>query len=218
MPEPSGAPPKGRDPGATRQDPRPPEDASSDADVPAEDTAPGSPDGLAPPRVLDRLREQYESAGEDRQITIAIAPGRFNGNLVARYRTIPWTDTRKRARRAQKSGLSEESELNFAAGQLAKACETILIRLEDGGDFIPLNTVPGTDFGDMPVRYDERLCRTLGIDPAPGSPTGICRMVFRNPHALNDHYLEFEQFIKEASEGDEADEDDEPATLADRPT
>lgn len=214
MPEPSGASPTGRDQ-------RPPGKASSDpTDPPAEDTAPGSPDGLAPPRVLDRLREQYESAGEDRQITIPIAAGRFDGNLVARYRTIPWTDTRKRARRAQKSGLSEESELNFAAGQLAKACETILIRLEDGGDFVPLNTIPGTDFGEMPIRYDDRLCQALGIDPVPASPTAICRMVFRNPHALNDHYLEFEQFIKEASEGDEDDEDDADAvrTLADRPT
>lgn len=206
MPEPSDAPPAG--PAAQR-----PREEEPDT----EDVAPGSP-VAPPPTNLAKLRQQYAESGEDRRETIPIAPGRFDGNLAARYHPVEWSDTRKRIRKAAKRGLSEETELNYAAGQLVKACETILIRLEDGGEFVPLHeAVPRWKDGP-PVRYDSRLAEAIGIDvPAGASPASICRLVFKNPHALNDHYVTFDQWLREATEGDEDDED-EDGSLEDRPT
>lgn len=194
---------------------RPPRPAEEVEEAAAPAPAPGSP-AQPPPSNLDLLRSQYEAATEDRRTVIPIAPGRFNGNLAARYKPVEWSNTRKSARRAAKGGFSEDSELNYAAGQLVKACDAILIRMHDGEDFVPLHQArPG--LSDQPIRYDHRLAEVLGIDAAPTlTATAICRLVFKFPDALNAHYVEFDAWLKEQTDAD--DDDDEPEDVADRPT
>jgi hypothetical protein len=207
MPEPSGSPTRTRPPTPEPDPPTPPEEE-------AQAPAPGSP-ADKPPSVLDRLKEQHAEATEDRRTTIQIAPGRFDGNLAALYHPIPWTDTRKSARKAQRGGLNEEAELNYGAGQLAKACEQILVRVEDGGELIPLHEAVDEFKDGGPVRYDARLCKALGIEVTPGlSPAAVVRLVFKHAHALNDHYTQFDLWLKESMEGDEEDEEG----LTERPT
>lgn len=216
MPEPQVSPQAPRRPRSEPQAAAP--QADPEAGPPAPD--PASP-AAPPPSNLERLKEQYEAATEDRHTTIQIAPGRFSGNLAARYRPIPWTNTRKQARKAARGGFSEDSELNYAAGQLAKACETILIRMEEGGDFIPMHEANERWRDGQPVRYDSRLCEALGIDLTTGlSPSAIVRLVFKHPHALNAHFVEFDQWLKEqqGSDDDEDEDADPEEELAARPT
>lgn len=213
MPEPSGAPPTGRDQDRD-DDPRPPEEATS-----AEDTAPGSP-AAPPPTNLARLRQQYEEAHEDRRETIPIAPGIYDGNLAARYHPIEWSATRKRLKRAARRGMSEETELNFAAGQLAKACDEILIRVEDGGDYVPLHQTVARWKDGPPVRYDTRLAEAIGIDiPAGASAAAICRLVFIDPHVLDAHFMQFDAWLRGViAADDDSDDEDRMEALEDRPT
>ena len=210
MPEPSRRPqePPAPEPTPTPE-PAPLEEAGELTVEPAEASAtPGSP-AEKPPSNLDLLRSQYETARADRRETIPIAPGRFNGNLAAKYKPIPWSDTRKSARRAAKGGLSEENELNYAAGQLAKACETILFRAVDGGELEPIHLAAERFKDGSPIRYDERLCEILGIEVTPGLSTEqIVRLVFLNEHALDAHYMRFDAWLKEIAPGDEDDEDE----------
>jgi hypothetical protein len=137
-----------------------------------------------------------------------IVPGRFNSALAARYKPIPWTEQRKRIRAMAKRGESEETELNYGAGIIAEACEEILVRAEDGGELIPLRDA-AKEFAGEPVRYDGRLCRLLGIEGGEElRAPAICRLVFRNPQALNAHFAELEAWLREGTVDDE-DEDGE---------
>lgn len=167
------------------------------------------PSQIEPSSIFDDLREQYHEATEDRRITIPIAPGRFHGNLAARYRPGPWSDYRRRAERMmRRGGGSEEAELQFAAQTLVQCCETILYRPTDATELVPMHEANPIWRGGEPVRYDDRLAQAVGIDPSPGSATAICRLVFRNPAALNDHFVTLDAWLKEAIGSDEEDEDE----------
>lgn len=205
-------------PSSRQQQPQPPAEPAATpppAPSPPDEEAPsaGSPTN-APPTILTRLRKQYEQAGEDDRETIPIAPGRFDGNLAARYRRLDWTLIRKKARAAHKRGESEESELQYAAEIITRACEMIVIRPEDGGDFVPLHEEVARWKDGAPVRFDSRLAEIFGIDSV--EPTVICRMLFKNPQALNDHFVDLDAWMKEnraGDEDDEIDEDDEEGRL-----
>lgn len=161
-----------------------------------------------PGSVFDALREQYQEATEDRRITIPIAPGRFGGNLAARYKPGPWSNYRKRAERTFRSGGGEEAELQFAAATMVQCCETILYRPTDTADLVPMAEVNSAWRGGEPVRYDERLAQAVGLDPIPGHAAAICRLVFKNPAALNDHFTTLDAWLKEAISSDDDDEGD----------
>lgn len=161
-----------------------------------------------PPAVFDTLREQYNEVSADRRTTISIVPGRFSGNLAARYMPVDWKEIRKKAKRAARGGMTEEDELNYGASVIAAACETILIRMEDGAPMIPLNEAY-EKFGSELVRYDARLAEAIGIPDVEAGKTpqtAVVRLLFKNPAALNDHFAELDAWLKEAtpSEDDEA--------------
>jgi hypothetical protein len=189
--------------------------AEHDATTEAEENGNGATGSIAaqPVPVLDRLREQYATATEDRRLELTIVPGRFDGNLAALYGPVDWKRIRRKVKRAAKAGFTEEAELDYAASLIVEACETILVRPEGGGDFVPLHSQVEAWRGGEPVRYDTRLCQALGIEGVT-NPTAICRLVFKNPSALNDHFVGLDQWIKEAAP-DEDGEDDEGS---DRPT
>jgi hypothetical protein len=164
--------------------------------------------GVAPPPVFERLQKAYEEAGVDRRTTLPIVPGRFGGNLAARYRPVDWERIRRKIKRAARGGMTEEDELNYGASVIAEACETILIRLEDGAALVPLHRAYSKWRDSDPVRFDERLCEAIGINYNPGlNAAAVCRLVFKNPQALNDHFAELDAWLKEAVAGDDEDED-----------
>ena len=182
-----------------------------DAELDTTDEETADPTGGETPSVLDDLRRAYQESGEERRTILPILPGRFGGNLAARIRPIPWTDQRKKARRIARQGATEESELDFAAATIAQATEEILVRNLDTGELEPMaDTVD--EWNGVPVRFDDRLARVLGIDNPPRASRSICRLVFKNPAALNDFYVEVNNFLTESSPGDDEDEDEERPT------
>jgi hypothetical protein len=209
VPEPSGARPEGSTP---KPEPTPPDEAKS-----AEDTATG-PVVEAPPSNLARLRASFEAAREDRREVIQIAPGIYGGNLAARYRPIEWADTRKKIAKLQARGASDEQALDFAATQLCKAVEEILVRPTDADPLRPAHEVV-PEFRGSPVRYDERLAQMLGIElTGQEKPREICRLVFIDANVLDTHFSQFDFWLRGLTEGETDDELDEAEDLAARPT
>lgn len=186
------------------------------ADVPEsednEDNGVAPEEKMIPGSVFDALRESYEAATEERRITISITPGRFKGNLAARYKPGPWSDYRKRAERVMRKGGGEEAELSFAASTMVQCCETILFRPSDASELVPMAEANHEWRGGSPVVYDRRLAEALAIEPIPASSIEICRMVFRNPAALTDHFVTLDAWLKEAIASDDEGEDDVPPT------
>lgn len=168
--------------------------------------------GHAPPPVLDSLRTMHAARTEDRRKVLMIVPGRYRSMLAARCKPVAWNDQRRKVRKMQAQGDSEETELNYGAGVIADACEEILIRPEQGAPLQPMHEVVAEFKGQEPVRFDARLAQALGIDAQGLGPVEICRLVFDNPSALNAYFAELDAWLKEATEDDE-DEDG-----ADRPT
>ncbi len=180
--------------------------------APDEDEERNGDSPFTPSSVFEGLREAYAEPGEERRITIQIAPGRFGGNLAARYKPGPWSDYRKRAERVLRQGGGEEAELQFAASTMVQCCETILFRPTDNSELIPMAEANPVWRGEAPVVFDHRLAEAVGIEPVPGSQTAICRLVFKNPAALQDHFITLDAWLKEAIASDDEDED------AERPT
>jgi hypothetical protein len=188
----------------------PPEDPTLEHPTVEEERENGNP--AEPASVFDELREAYQESNEERRITIAIAPGRFSGNLAARYKPGPWSDYRKRAERAFRRGGSEEAELQFASATIVQCCETILYRPADSSELMPMADSNPAWRGGEPVRYDERLASAIGIDPIPGHAQAICRLVFKNPAALNDHFVTLDAWLKESIASDDEEEGELPPT------
>lgn len=185
------------------------EDAAREHDLPTQADPIPNGNGHAP-SVLDALRRQYADADQERRTTLLIVPGRFQGNLAARYKAVPWSEQRRKIRQAAKAGESEEAELNYGAGVIVDACEEILVRPEPGKPLVPMHLAVDDFKGGEPVRYDPRLAKALGIDPAGLDPVGVCRMVFANPAALNQHFAEVDAFLREAVGGEDEDDEERP--------
>jgi hypothetical protein len=194
MPDETGAPPSTDDAQKQLEDPS---GSNGDAGFAAD-----------PLPVIETLREQYAKASEDRRETIPITPGRFNSLLGARYRPVDYGERRKRLRRLGRGGITDESELQYQAAIIAEACESIMLRPEPGADYVEAHTLVSGWKDGPPVRYDARLCELLKIELHGGErgPT-IARLVFKNPSALEDHFVNLDAWMKEAmaSEGDEED-------------
>lgn len=216
MPEPSSAPPEGStpEPEPSKPTPAPPEEPSS----PGEDTATG-PAVEAPPTNLAKIRASFEAARGDRREVIQIAPGIYGGNLAARYHPIEWAETRKKVAKLQARGASDEQALDFAAAQLVKACEEILIRLDDSQPLRPVHEVVPEFKGSGPVRYDARLAELLGLDlTGKERAKEICRLVFIDGNVLDSHFVQFDFWLRGLTEGETDDESEEAEELAKRPT
>jgi hypothetical protein len=170
-----------------------------------------------PPTVFEDLGRQYAQATEDRREIFPILPGRFHGNLAVRVRPVDPAKRKKKVRRMMKrGGITDESEVQYAATLIAEATESILVRIKDGEDYVDAHTV-SAELGDEPVRFDQRLGKVI---PSLGellngseSPATIVRLLFKNVDALEGFYLELDQWLKEATPDDEDDEES-----AERPT
>ena len=170
-----------------------------------------------PESVFEQLGRDFERATEDRREVFPILPGRFHGNLAMRARPVDASARKKKVRRMMKrGGITEEAEAQYAATLIAEACESILVRLKDGEDYVEAHTV-SESLGTDPVRFDQRLGSVvppLGkILTGNEQPATIVRLLFKNMEALDGFYVELDQWLKEATPGDEEDEEG-----AERPT
>lgn len=172
----------------------------------------GNGHSVTPPSVFEELREQFDAATQERRLTIPIAPGRFGGNLAVRYHPGPWSDYRRKAERHFRKGSNEAVERAFAASVMVECCDSILYRPSDGTDLLPMAEVNPAWRGQEPVRFDDRLAEAVfppDKRPKPGtSPTTICRLLFGESGALDDHFLTLDAWLKEAIASDEDDEDE----------
>lgn len=182
----------------------------------ASETPQDPPEGTKvtePPSVFEDLGRAYARSTEDRRETFPILPGRFNGNLAMRARPIDPQKRKKKVRRIAKTGITDEAEARYAAEIIAEACETILVRLNDGTDPIPAHEVPQSGLGEEPVRFEQRLGKvvpSLGeILNGDESPAAIVRLLFKNLDALDGFYVELDQWLKEASPTEEDEEGEE---------
>ena len=167
---------------------------------------------LGPSPVIDQLRSAYaEKNAEDRRKTLLIVPGRYGSALGFRAMPIPYDTWRKEADRAIRRGIdSAEAETQFAAKVIAHSCESILVRDPEIGELRPAEEVLKEFAGTGPVRFDERLCQMLGIDPPPSSEPAIARLVYSNKQAMQVTLRELLAFFTEETASDEDDPDERP--------
>lgn len=177
------------------------------------DVEPGTTAVSEPPSVFEDLGRAYERSTADRREVFPILPGRFKGNLAMRAMPVDSAIRKKKVRRIAKSGITDETEARYAAEIIADACETILVRMADGEDYVPANEVPDSGLGAEPVRFDQRLGQvvpTLGkILNGSESPAAVVRLLFKNIDALDSFYVEIDQWLKEASPTEEGEEEGE---------
>jgi hypothetical protein len=183
--------PGGRAPAAPASPPAQPKPESG------QEGAPGNGSAPVAPSVLDKLREKRNEIAEGRTVELAI-PG-YGDTLVARYRAIPYREvTKARKKNAKRSGSDPDAELRFGTSMLARACDAMLVRPDEDGGLVELQTtVP--EFGDEPVRYDKRLAEAVGMDPAmANSASAVIRFVFGaddSTWALMRHAEAYEEWL-----------------------
>lgn len=136
---------------------------------------------------LARIREQRDSIRRQNKLDLRV-PG--YEDLKVSYKLMTEGQTEKVARKiesAQRSGDGKKS-LDAAADFLIAACDSILVRVEDG--FEPL-----VDDERATVRFDSRLAEMLGFEA--GSAREVVLETFspegddglrRNPDAMIDHF------------------------------
>lgn len=194
--------------------PPPMPDNDPDPASPQEPQEPASPEESLisePPSVFETLGAQYAQKTEDRREVFPILPGRFGGNLAMRAKPIDPAKRKKAIRKLQKQGGTQEAELQHAASIIAQSCEAILVRMEDGGDYVEAQTVPNSGLGVEPVRFDARLGQV--VPPLGEVLTGtesegtIVRLLFKNPNALDLFAGEINLWLNESSPSDEDDEE-----------
>jgi len=180
------------------------EEGRSEPQEPPEDTILSEPAS-----VFDDLAELQHGQRKDDTKVIDLIPGRFRGKLAVRVKRIDPKKRKKKVRKAMKRGVTDEAEIQYAAELIAEATDAILYRPDGSDDLIEPQTLTA-EFGDEPVRWDQRLGKMLKMDTLTGkeSEAAIVRLVFRNPEALDAFFQELDLWLKEAIPDDD-DEDEE---------
>lgn len=112
--------------------------------------------------LLDGIRaKRKESIKKNRERRLDMELPSSGGALIVRYLAPAWEQAAGPVRRALNSDGGQE-EIDASADLLARCCETILLRDEDGV-LVPLNEAV-EEFGDLPVRFDDELCQALKIE------------------------------------------------------
>lgn len=171
-----------------------------------EDGSDGSDEAVAPDSdapagsILSQLRAKRRSLAEVKTKTIAI-PG-YDGQLAAEYNRMPYDELSPIMTKVTKAK-SPQAELNLTTDVLVRSCASILVRPEDGGELVPLNeAVP--QFGDEPVRYDQRLAEACEINVETRARL-ICQAVFNNDLALVAHANELIEWMKDSEQEESED-------------
>jgi hypothetical protein len=94
---------------------------------------------------LDRIKARREDLRKERHLELEV-PG-YGGELVVRYRPVPWDGLREIARKVDRSN-HPRKELNGQVDTLIAACDEVLIRVE--GDLQPIEDGQTTRFDGLP--------------------------------------------------------------------
>lgn len=156
--------------------------------------------------VLDRLKRRRDEIRAKSDIDMDI-PG-YDGELVAKFKRMPWEALKKIAENAEASR-SSLKELFGHADVLATACEALYIRRQlPGGEsqLTPLNELYHDDFGDVPVRFDPRLSTWLGLR-IDGNPTArkVVLAVFNNDLAVTAMHNELGAWMQSSKNEEDRD-------------
>lgn len=127
-------------------------------EVPASTNGSGEVDNS----LLARLRAERQALTEKRTIDKSL-PG---FSLTARFRAIDYPQIQEIQERARKAepNIGARAYLNAAADILAQMCVGVYER-KPNGDLVPLNELL-EKWGDDPIRFDNRLCEAVGVEPA----------------------------------------------------
>jgi hypothetical protein len=150
---------------------------------------------------LEQLRNKRRSIGTSTELKLQI-PG-YDTLLWCEYRRLDWEELKRIAEKAQNSR-SPRKELLAACDTLIEACNQFLI-LKDG-KLEPMNNAY-PEFGDEPVRYDDRLASALGFEIDRGSPARSCvlRAFGGNGAAVTAHQGDLVEWIQSSRADDDED-------------
>lgn len=141
--------------------------------------------------LLANLRAKRQAIGERKDLVLDI-PG-YGGQLVARYRYVPYEEISGILRKAQKKIKDPEIEAKAAADVLIKMCAEILTRREPGEQPIGLGQAVKELEGETITYSDPRLAQVVGVQdalPERANARSLVRAVFGNDYALIGHQEE----------------------------
>jgi hypothetical protein len=152
---------------------------------------------------LDRLKKRRREARENREPLDLPIPG-YGDELVARYRVLDYDELRKLETRGAKMAQAGDTEagLKVTMDTIAQACVGIFLR-QDDGSIKALNECV-SEFGDEPIRYDERLAETVGVD-AEGKVRVVIRRVFPTDLAILGHLAQISNWMEGVNDTDDQD-------------
>jgi hypothetical protein len=171
---------------------------------PPEHSAPGEAISTGPKpdtSRLERLRERRRAAREDREPLDLPIPG-YADELVARYRILDYEELQKLQKRGGEMARSGDKEagLKVTIDTISQACVGIFLAEEDGS-LRPLNEVD-PDYGDEPVRYDERFAEVVDID-AEGKVRVLIRRAFPSDLSIIAHLERISNWMESTNDADD---------------
>ncbi len=149
--------------------------------------------------LLATLRAKRRAIVSAKHVTLEI-PG-FDGLLWARYNRIPWEDVKRIADKAAKSR-APRKELMAHCDVLIEAVDCILIRKDD--DLEPINNAY-PEFGEEPVRFDNRLAAALGFQPQDTARKTVLAAFSNNGLAVTAQQADLVEAIQQNRSEDEED-------------
>ena len=150
---------------------------------------------------LERLRERRRAAREDRAPLDLPIPG-YGDELIARYRVLDYGELQKLQKRGGDMARSgdKEAQLKVTMDTIAQACVGVFLAEEDGS-LRPLNEVD-PDYGDDPVRYDERFAEVVQVD-AEGKVRTLIREAFPSDLAILAHLERLDSWMSSTNDADD---------------
>lgn len=142
--------------------------------------------------MLGKLRQRREQLSQDREPLELPIPG-YNGDLVAKYRVLPWQEIRLAAEKADRDK-SPLSELMAACDMLIKSCVGMYVQGNDGLEPIDADAA-------APVGYDARLAGLLGYEAE--TAREVIRRLFNNDLALAAHHADVAEWWQSTGQEDE---------------
>lgn len=148
---------------------------------------------------LDRIKQIREEFQADNEVALDL-PG-YRGELLARYRPLPWEIIRGIANRVERNRRAPDIEVTVASDGLLNACFGFYFRGDDG------ERVALKYNGEEITGYNSRLVAALDLTDRngikPETPREIVKSMFPDDMALVSHYGSFMDWQAERDEEDE---------------
>ncbi len=184
--------------------------AEQDQHPPTEE---GGDESMVSPSILDRLKQKRQKVTEQRYLDLPV-PG-YEGDLVARYKTVPFK-VFEEAEKRQKKDKSAPKMLLAAIDQIINTCEMILVKDPGHADCVTDNDGVITEYRPIdpqaaatsfPVRWDTRLAPLINIPETEhqNNPRLVVTRTFCNDAAVIHHATQIGLWLRDTTkEVDEA--------------